>query len=143
MDMDSKTKKPQKQRWRLHNVPLHQRSKLFTVRLDDALRQEWGIKRISLRKDDEVRVIKGEMVNVEGKVLKLKRTTGKIEIEECTFEKKNGSTYYIPISPANVVVTKLGGKKLDKTREALINRKQKLSTSAEPVVAPKKVGGNK
>jgi len=74
----------------------------------------------------------------------LKRSTGKIEIEECTFEKKNGSTYYIPISPSNVVVTKLGGKKLDKTREALINRKQKLSTEAqESLKAPKKAGGNK
>ncbi|MBD3353329.1 MAG: 50S ribosomal protein L24 [Candidatus Lokiarchaeota archaeon] len=126
--MKNKTKKPKKQRKRLHNLPNHRTSKLFVVRLDELMMQEWGIKRIPLRVDDEVRVIDGELEGVEGKVLSLHKRTGKIEIEECTLEKKNGATYYVPISPNSVVLTKFGGKKMDPWRQKVIDRKEKLLT---------------
>jgi len=138
--MKVKSKKPGKQRKRLYNVQKHEKSKLFTVRLDETLQMEWGIRRLPLRKDDEVRVIRGEMSNVEGKVLNLNYRNRKIEIEEATMEKKNGATYYVPISPSNVVLVKFGGKKLDSWREKIINRKQKLEVLDETSSAPKKGG---
>lgn len=139
--MNGKSSQPRKQRKIFYSNPLHKKSKKFTVRLDQLLQEEWGIKRLPLRKDDEVRVIKGEMVDVEGKVLKL-RKDGKVELEECTLEKKNGATYYVPIAPSNLILTKLGGKKMDPSREKIINRKQKLLTAAEiSATSPKKEGG--
>ncbi|MCP4762807.1 MAG: 50S ribosomal protein L24 [archaeon] len=135
--MKVKSKKPNKQRKRRYNVKHHEKSKLFTVRLDDIMMEEWGIRRIALRIDDEVRVIKGEMVGVEGKVLSMNKRTGKIEIEECTLEKKSGATYYIPISPSNIVLTKFGGKKLDPWRQKMIDRKQKLEAET-PITTPEK-----
>ncbi|MHA1338665.1 MAG: 50S ribosomal protein L24 [Promethearchaeota archaeon] len=135
--MKTKTKKPNKQRKRLYNMPYHKVSKLHTVRLDDLLMQEWGIKRIPLRKDDEVRVIKGDFVGVEGKVLKILKRKNKVEIEECVREKRNGATYYIPIPLNHIVLTKFGGKKMDPWRQKIIDRKHKLPIEGVGV-APKK-----
>ncbi|MHA1734609.1 MAG: 60S ribosomal protein L26, partial [Promethearchaeota archaeon] len=44
---------------------------------------------------------------------------------ECQIEKKDGSALYMPISPNNLIITKLGGKKLDPWREKILNRKEK------------------
>ncbi len=141
--MKVKSTKPKKQRVALHNVKQHQTSKVFMVRLDEPLQEEWGIKRMPLRKDDEVRVIKNEMTDVEGKVLKLDRRTRTIQIEECTLEKKSGATYYIPISPSNVILTKLGGKKMDPWRQKIIDRKQKLEIEVDAKKKPGEKKGGK
>ncbi len=141
--MKVKSTKPRKQRSALHSLKQHQMSKMFMVRLDEPLQEEWGIKRLPLRKDDEVRVIKNEMTDVEGKVLNLNRRSRTIQIEECTLEKKNGATYYIPISPSNVILTKLGGKKMDPWRQKIIDRKRKLEIEEDPKKKPSgKKGGN-
>jgi len=132
-----KTKKANKQRKRLYNCPYHKLSSQHMVRLDDTLMQEWGIKRLPLRKDDEVKVIKGDFEGVEGKVLKIIRRKNKVEIEECIKEKKNGATYYIPISLNHIVLTKLGGKKMDPWRQKIIDRKHKLPIE-EIHISPKK-----
>ena len=138
--MKVKSTKPRKQRSALLSLKQHQISKVFMVRLDEPLQEEWGIKRLPLRKDDEVRVIKNEMTDVEGKVLNLNRRSRTIQIEECTLEKKSGATYYIPISPSNVILTKLGGKKMDPWRQKIIDRKQKLEIEVD---AKKKPTGKK
>ncbi|MHA1821740.1 MAG: 50S ribosomal protein L24 [Promethearchaeota archaeon] len=142
MKFDSKrSKKPGVQRKKRYNLKNHQRHKLYIARLDEPLQEEWGIKRLPIRVDDEVRIIKGEYVEVIGKVLSKK--DGKIEIEECTFEKNNGATYYVPISPSShVVITKLGGKKMDPYRQKIIDRKEKLKTIEELEASePVKKGG--
>jgi ribosomal protein uL24 len=137
--MKIKSEKPRKQRTALQQLKQHQSSKIFMVRLDQPLQEEWGVKR--MRKDDEVRVIKNEMSDVEGKVLSLDRRTRTIQIEECTLEKKSGATYYIPISPSNVILTKFGGKKMDPWRQKIIDRKQKLAVEADSKKKTGKEGG--
>lgn len=139
--MKVKSKKPRKQRLALQKLKQHQLSKVFMVRLDEPLQEEWGIKRLPLRKDDEVRVIKNEMTDVEGKVLSLNRRSRTIQIEECTLEKKSGATYYLPISPSNVILTKLGGKKMDPWRQKMIDRKQKLEIEVDTKKTAEKKGG--
>jgi large subunit ribosomal protein L24 len=125
--------KPRAQRKALYNVKNHQVSKLFTAPLDVSLQEQWGVKRLPIRKDDYVRVMKGEFDGIEGKVLSLDKKTRKITIEECTLQKKDGNNYYVPISVSNIVVTKFAMKrnKLDNWRVKMIDRKQKLK-EAEP-----------
>jgi len=81
-EMKVKSKKPTKQRNALLKVKNHQTHKLFTVKLDDAIQAEYGIKRLPLRKDDSVRVIAGEFDGIEGKILSLNKKTRKVTIEE-------------------------------------------------------------
>lgn len=137
MKIDSK--KPRMQRKALYEVKNHQVSPLMTVSLDKSLQEEYGVKRIPLRKEDFVRVVKGEFNGIEGKVLSLDKKTRKITIEECTLQKKDGSNYYVPISVANIVITKFTMKKnkLDAWRQKMIDRKQKL----EEVSIDAKKGG--
>ena len=134
-----KSKKPSKQRQALYNVKNHQVSKLFTVPLDEALQEEYGIKRLPLRKDDYVRVISGEFNGIEGKVLSVSKVSRKITIEECALQKKDGKNYNVPISVSKVVLTKFAMKKnkLDPWREKMIERKSKLELAES---APKKGG---
>ena len=136
-----KSKKPRNQRNAVRDVKNHERSKLFSVALDAALQEEWGIKRLPLRKDDYVRVASGEFDGIEGKVLSLNKKTRKVTIEECTLQKKDGSNYYVPISVSKLIITKFASKKnkLDPSREAMIDRKMKLEIANEG--SPKK-GGN-
>jgi len=139
--MKIESKKPSMQRKALYEISNHQVSPIMTVPMDKSLQEEYGIKRIPLRKDDFVRVVKGEFNGIEGKVLTLDKKTRKITIEECTLQKKDGNNYFVPISVANIVITKFTMKKnkLDAWRQKMIDRKQKL----EEVSTDAKKGGKK
>lgn len=138
--MKVRSRKPRKQRNARRRVKPHQRSKLLRVRVDEEITHEWGIKRLPVRKDDQVRVIAGEFVGVEGKVLEVRKRDLKVIVEECMQEKKDGSSYYVPISPNKLVLVKFGEKKkLDPWREKMMNRMQQ--DFGEPVVTPPKKGG--
>jgi large subunit ribosomal protein L24 len=136
-----KSKKPSKQRNALRNVKNHQVSKLFTVPLDENLQVEWGVKRLPVRKDDSVRIIAGEFVGIEGKVLEIHKKTRKVTIEEATLQKRDGSNYYVPIPISKIILTKFGEKKMDAWREKMIDRKEKLATVDS--LSPKKKKGGK
>jgi large subunit ribosomal protein L24 len=126
--MRIKSSKPCKQHAALTELHNHQVSRLFTVPLDEALQEQWGIQRLPLRKDDFVRVVSGEFVGIEGKILNVDKKVRKVTIEECTLQKKDGKNYYVPISVSNIVLTKFAMKKnkMDPWREKVINRKKKL-----------------
>ena len=126
--MKVKSKKPRYQRRALYHVKNHEVHKLMTVPIDIPLQEEWGITRLPLRKDDSVRVIKGEFKDIEGKVLEIFKKERRITIEECTFEKKSGQTGYQKISISKVLITKFADKKgkIDPWREKIIARKSKL-----------------
>lgn len=140
--MKTNSKKPSKQRKSLFNVKNHQVSALFTARLDETLQEEYGIKRLPIRKDDSVRVISGEFEGIEGKVLSMNKLTRKLTIEECSLQKKDGKNYNVPISISKVVLTKFASKKnkIDPWREKVIDRKEKLE---EVEQSPKKAKGGK
>ena len=136
-----KSKKPSKQRNALRKVRNHQVSKLFTVPLDENLQTEWGIKRLPVRKDDSVRIISGEFVGIEGKVLEIHKKVRKVTIEEATLQKRDGSNYFVPIPVSKILLTKFGEKKMDAWREKMIDRKEKLELVESR--SPKKVKGGK
>ena len=136
-----KSKKPSKQRNALRKVRNHQVSKLFTVPLDENLQIEWGIKRLPVRKDDSVRIIAGEFVGIEGKVLEIHKKVRKVTIEEATLQKRDGSNYFVPIPVSKLILTKFGEKKMDAWREKMIDRKEKLELVESK--SPKKVKGGK
>ncbi len=136
-----KSKKPSKQRNALRKVRNHQVSKLFTVPLDENLQTEWGIKRLPVRKDDSVRIIAGEFVGIEGKILEIHKKVRKVTIEEATLQKRDGSNYFVPIPVSKIILTKFGEKKMDAWREKMIDRKEKLELVESR--SPKKVKGGK
>jgi ribosomal protein uL24 len=118
----NKTKSRRKQRKRFYTQPHHQRNKLMTAKLHNDLQSEFNAKRMTIRKDDSVLVVRGEFKDMEGKVTSINHQKAQIFIEGASIEKSSGTTYDIPIHPANVVLTKIEVKK-DKWRKKILERR--------------------
>lgn len=125
-DKKSKTKSRRKQRKRFYNQPHHKRNKLFTAKLHDDLQEDHDIKRLPIRKEDTVLVVRGEFRDMEGKVSRIDRQKAQLFIDGASIEKSSGTTFDIPIHPSNVVLTKIEVKK-DKWRKKIIDRKVKIT----------------
>ncbi|BFH73477.1 50S ribosomal protein L24 [Sulfurisphaera javensis] len=117
--------KPSKQRLLLYNLPNHQRHKLLTAKLSDELQQQYGIKRLPIRKGDTVKVMRGDkdIFNFEGKVIQVDRKKGRIAIEGLTRKKADGTPVYRWIHASKVMITKLDLS--DPKRKEIIERKRK------------------
>ncbi|MHA1229512.1 MAG: 50S ribosomal protein L24 [Candidatus Helarchaeota archaeon] len=120
-----KTKSPRKNRKRMFLAPNHRRNKYFNAKLIDELVEEYGIRRLGIRKGDHVMVFRGEFEGSEGKVTRVDRKNYRIYVEGIQIEKIGGASFDYPIKPSDVIITKLNPKK-DKYRKKIIERKQKV-----------------
>ncbi|AWR97294.1 50S ribosomal protein L24 [Acidianus sulfidivorans JP7] len=115
--------KPSKQRLLIYKSPYHIRKKMLTAKLSDELSNQLGIKRITIRKGDTVKVMRGDNVGYEGKVAEVNTKTGRIAIEGLTRKKADGTPIYIWIHASKVMLTKLDLS--DPKRKEAIDRKAK------------------
>mgnify|MGYP001561330093 CR=1 FL=1 len=121
------SKQPRKQRKYRHNAPLHTRQKLVSAHLDKALRKEYNVRSLSLRKGDEVVVLRGSYRKRKGVVARVDLKKTKIFVEGLKRKKVSGQEIDAPIDPSNLMITKLNLD--DKKRRKFIERK-KLSEKA-------------
>lgn len=99
--------KPSKQRKHLFNLPIHKRRSLLTAPLIDSVSERLKIKRIPIRRGDEVTIFRGDYKGVKGLVTRVDRKRGRIFIEGVTREKSDGTVVPIPMSPYNVIISKV------------------------------------
>jgi large subunit ribosomal protein L26e len=92
---------------------------IMSAPLSKELREKYNVRSIPIRKDDEVKVIRGRHKDSEGKVTSVYRLKYVIHVERVTREKVNGQSVPVGVHPSNVVITKL---KLDKDRESILER---------------------
>lgn len=99
------------------------------------------VRSIPIRKDDEVRVLRGDAKGAEGKVVEVYRKKYVIHIEskETKIEKANKQEIYRGISASNVEITKL---KLDKCRKAILNRKNRQKIGQTKADVPSSLHDN-
>ncbi|CCE83069.1 Piso0_002844 [Millerozyma farinosa CBS 7064] len=97
-----------------------ERRKLLSAPLSKELREKYNIKSLPVRKEDEVRVVRGSKKGSEGKINSVYRLKYAIQIEKLQREKSSGASVPLNTHPSKVVLTKLH---LDKDRKALIQRK--------------------
>merc|ERR1711963_464772 len=90
--------------------------------LSKDLRTKYHVRRVPIRRDDEVIITRGHFHDREGKVTQVYRKKWRIHVERVTRDKVNGQTVPVGIHPSKVVITKL---KLDKDRKALLDRKNR------------------
>ena len=138
MLMKVKSKQPRKQRKALYNRSNYQKSKLFTTRVADFLRDEYGIKKLPIRTGDQVRVIKGEFRDFEGEIIEIVPNQ-RVKVKECVFEKTDGTQFHPAIHISNVIITKFKDeRKMDPWRASMIERKALFGFGTEELMAPKK-----
>ncbi|QKQ99931.1 50S ribosomal protein L24 [Metallosphaera tengchongensis] len=99
---------------------LQLKKKTLTAKLSEELVKEYGRKRVQIRTDDTVRVMRGDNYGFEGKVTQVFPETGRISIEGLTRKKADGTPVYIKIHASKVVITKLTLD--DPKRKEVINR---------------------
>lgn len=93
---------------------------MMSAPLSKELREQYGIRSIPVRKEDQVVIVRGSKKGQEGTISSVYRLKFAIQLEKLTKEKSNGASVPLNIHPSKVVITKLH---LDKDRKALIARK--------------------
>ncbi|CAG5129318.1 unnamed protein product [Candidula unifasciata] len=89
--------------------------------LSKELRQKYNVRRMPMRKDDEVTVVRGHYKGQQtGKLTQVYRKKCVVYIERIQREKAYGATVHVGIHPSKVVIVKL---KLDKDRKKILERK--------------------
>lgn len=84
---------------------------------------------LPIRKDDEVKIVRGKYKGREGKVTQVYRKKWVIHVDRVQRDKSNGATASIGIHPSNVVITSI---KLDKDRYVISVSRSPWNLTAFP-----------
>lgn len=118
---------PRKQRKFIYNAPLHIRHKLISVNLTKKLREKYKRRNVPIRKDDNVKILKGEFKGKTGKIERVDLKKLKVLIGGIYRTKKDGSKVKVYFEPSNLQIQELNLS--DKKRTESIERKSKKKTS--------------
>ncbi|KAI0030384.1 translation protein SH3-like domain-containing protein, partial [Vararia minispora EC-137] len=106
------------------SAPSSIRRKIMSSSLSKELRAKHSARSLPIRKDDEVRIVRGKYKGREGKVTQVYRKKWVIHVDRVQRDKANGSSVPIGVHPSNVVITSI---KFDKDRRAIIERKSRAT----------------
>ncbi|KAG5647269.1 60S ribosomal protein L26B [Asterophora parasitica] len=121
-DVSSSRRKSRKAHF---SAPSSIRRKIMSSALSKELRAKHNARSLPVRKDDEVRIVRGKYKGREGKVTQVYRKKWVIHVDRVQRDKSNGAAAPIGIHPSNVVITTI---KLDKDRRAILERKSTQKT---------------
>ncbi len=129
----NRSKQPRKQRKFIANAPSHIKHKLLGAPLDKPLREKLKRKTIELRKNDEVKIMKGKYTKKQGKILKVDTKNTRVQIDGITIPKKDGEKSPVWFHPSNLKIIKLddSDRKRLKTREISKKEDKKEKTSED------------
>lgn len=102
----TKSKKARKQRKRQWEAPLHKRSKMMRGHLAPKYLEAGKRRSLTIRKGDQVRIMRGEFKGEEGKVEKVDLAKMLITIENITQAKADESQSARKIHPSNIMILK-------------------------------------
>ncbi|KAI0670435.1 ribosomal protein L24 [Trametes maxima] len=122
-DVSSSRRKSRKAHF---SAPSSVRRKIMSSSLSKELRGKYNTRSIPIRKDDEVRIVRGKYKGREGKVTQVYRKKWVIHVDRVQRDKSNGASVPIGIHPSKVVVINL---KLDKDRRAILDRKDRKKST--------------
>jgi large subunit ribosomal protein L24 len=123
-----KTKSPRKQRKRIRDSPLHTHKRLLRCRLDEFLREEYGLRSLAIKKGDLVRVMRGQFRDTEGTVVGVDYRNVRVYLDSASTTKADGKETKVPVHPSNLMLVKL---ELDDERRDLIQSKVVSITESE------------
>lgn len=103
------------------NAKKDQKHIIMSAPLSKELQATHGIKRLPIRRDDEVKIVRGKYPDRTGRVTDVCLRSMRIHIDQLNVENRPNGSVPIPIHPSNVIITKL---KLDNYRKALIEKKR-------------------
>lgn len=108
-------------------APSSVKRKLMSCHLTKALRDQYKIRSLPIKRGDEVKILKGKAKGKSGKVVQVYRKRNCIYVDKVQREKQNGQTVFFPIRPSYCVVEKLV---LNKDRKKTIERRAAIKIKA-------------
>jgi large subunit ribosomal protein L24 len=99
--------KPRKQRKFRFQAPAHIRSESLNAHLSKDAAAKHGIRRIRVRSNDKVKIMRGKFKGKEGKIDYVDTKKGRVYVVGIELTKKDGSKAKIPIHASNVMITEL------------------------------------
>lgn len=118
-DVSSSRRKSRKAHF---TAPSSVRRKIMSSSLTKDLRAKYNTRSLPIRKDDEVRIVRGKYKGREGKVTQVYRKKWVVHVDRVQRDKSNGASAPIGIHPSKVVITQI---KLDKDRRDILERKDR------------------
>ncbi len=123
------SKAPKKQRKQVHTAPLHANKNRLKCRLDEFLQEEYGLRSLTVKKGDLVKIMRGQFRDTEGKVVRVDYADIRVFLDSATVTKSDGKEVNVPIHPSNLMLVKL---ELDDDRKKIIEKKvMKIAESEE------------
>jgi len=123
-DVSSSRRKSRKAHF---TAPSSVRRKIMSSALSKDLRGKYNCRSLPIRKDDEVRIVRGKYKGRDGKVTQVYRKKWVIHVDRVQRDKSNGASVPIGIHPSKVVIVNI---KLDKDRRAILERKDRKKATA-------------
>ncbi len=96
-----------KQRKYRYNAPTHLRMRFLSVNLSKQLREKYGIRNITVRKNDRVKVLRGQHKNRTGRITNVDLKRLKVNVEGIEILKKSGTKSFYPLDPSNLQIIEL------------------------------------
>ena len=145
--MKTESYQPRKQRKQLYTEPLHLRRERVASHLSKELRKQLGMRSVTLRTDDLVKVMRGKFKGKSGKITSVNYTKKRVLIEKVLRKKADGTEIQVPLEPSNLMVMEVDktdgrrfkGKniKVEKKKEAPKEEKKVEEKKEAPKEAPK------
>ncbi len=111
-----------KQRKAHFTAPSSEKRRIMSCRLSKELKEKHGVRSLPIRKNDEIKILKGKGKNKSGKVVQVYRKKWCVHVDKIQRDKQNGQSVFLPIKPSYCVIEKLH---LNKDRKSLIERRTK------------------
>ncbi|KAJ7581183.1 ribosomal protein L24 [Mycena floridula] len=121
-DVSSSRRKSRKAHF---SAPSSIRRKIMSSPLSKDLRAKHNTRSLPIRKDDEVRIVRGKYKGREGKITQVYRKKWVVHVDRVQRDKSNGASSAIGVHPSNVVIVTI---KMDKDRRAILDRKDRKKT---------------
>ena len=101
------SKQPRKQRKYRINAPLNIKRKFLSVHLSKELIKKFSTRNIPIRKDDKVKITRGQFKGKTGKIIKVLIKKSRVFVENVQLIKNDGAKVYYPVEPSNLTILEL------------------------------------
>lgn len=130
------SKQPRKQRKYRANAPIHLRINLMSANLSKDLRKRYEKRSFPIRKEDRVKVMRGEFKGKTGKINLIDLKKYRVAIDGIQKSKKDGTKVNVYFAPSNLQVQELN---LDDVKRKKSLERKSISPQTEKQKSEKKI----
>jgi large subunit ribosomal protein L24 len=118
------SRQPRKQRKYVANAPLHIRHDFISAHLSKELRKKYSRRNFPVRKDDEIKIMKGDFRGKKGKIEEVDTKNSRVVISGIYRTKKDGTKVKVYFHTSNLLILELNLN--DKKRMKAIAKERKI-----------------